>query len=310
MLRLKGTWQARIASPDPQPGNASILFFLRWLLLHGLQQDNVLNRYDRFVITRSDFVWLCPHPPLSVLDKDAIWFPDGENWGGLTDRHLVVSRADVVNCLNIIEDILLQPIQLYEGMKDLPTYDPLNCRSTDRLTRPFGEGPDTPVSIDRPGASATTAAGNGWNIEQFLQHHLRRKGLLHKVKLFPYVMYLARSVRDDGSRTWSLGRYEPSAGHFVKYEDEFRTASAYATIIHSRADWETGVWRQFEPSSAARRPESLPHRLRYACVRPYYEMLSALRWTISGSTTMYGLGGFGRLARFFKRMLRRIPKTS
>jgi hypothetical protein len=266
MLRLKGNWQARIASPDPRPGNASILFFIRWLLLNGLQQDNVLDRYDRFVITRSDFVWLCPHPPLSVLDKDAIWFPDGEKYGGLTDRHLVVSRADVVNCLNIIEDILLQPIELYEEMKDLPM-------------------------------------PNGWNIEQFLQHHLCRKGLLHKVKLFPYVMYLARSVRDDGSRTWSLGRYEPAVGHFVKYEEEFHTANAYATIIHSRADWETGVWRQFEPSSAARRPDSLPRLLRYAYERPY-ETYYGIRWELRRP------GRFRRLARFSKRTLRWTPKTS
>jgi hypothetical protein len=253
MLRLKGMWQARIASPDPQPtlydefgqrqvANASILFFIRWLLVYGLQEDNVLDRYDRFVITRSDFIWLCPHPPLSVLDRDAIWFPDGEKYGGLTDRHLVVSRADVVNCLNIIEDILLQPIELYEEMKDLPTYMP-----------------------------------NGWNIEQFLQHHLLRKGLLHKVKLFPYVMYLARSVRDDGSKTWSQGRYEPAVGHFVKYEKEFRVASAYSQIIHSRADWETGVWRQFEPGLVAHRPDSLARRLRYACERRYYETYYRLR---------------------------------
>src|SRR5207342_1797565 len=120
----------------------SILLFCRWLLLHGLQQDDVLGRYDRFVLTRSDFIWLCPHPPLSVLDRGAIWLPDGEHFGGLTDRHLVVSRADVVNCLNVIEDVLLDPIQLYEEMKHQPT----------------------------------------WYIEQFLANHLRRKGLLEKVK--------------------------------------------------------------------------------------------------------------------------------
>ncbi len=147
----------RIRSPDPQPSRASILIFCRWLLLHGLQQDDVLDRYDRFVITRSDFVWLCSHPPLSVLDREAIWFPDGEHYGGFNDRHFVASRADVVNCLNILEDILLHPIQLYEEMKPQPT----------------------------------------WNIEQFLAYHLSRKGLRHKVKLFPYVMYLARSVRDE-----------------------------------------------------------------------------------------------------------------
>ena len=71
----------------------------------------------------------------------------------LNDRHLVASRADVVNCLNILEDILLHPIQLYEEMKSQPTK----------------------------------------NIEQFLAHHLSRKGLRHKVKLFPYVM-LSHSI--------------------------------------------------------------------------------------------------------------------
>ena len=235
MLRIRGNWQGAIRSPDPSPSVSSILFFCRWLLLHGLQQDGVLDRYDRFVITRSDFVWLCPHPPLSILDRDAIWFPDGEHYGGLVDRHLVVSRADVVNCLNVIEDILLEPSQLYEELK-------------------YMQGRDVRHN----------------NLEQFLAHHLRRKGLFHKVKMFPYVMYLARPVWDE-SPTWSPGRYESAVGHYVKYGAEYRDASAYATIIHSREDWETGAWRKFDPSLAARHPHSLLRRLQYALERTYYE---------------------------------------
>ena len=103
MLRLKGLWQGKIRSSDPQPSVASIATFCRWLLLHGMQQDDVLDRYDRFVITRSDFVWLCPHPPLSVLERSAIWVPDGEHYGGINDRHVVVSREDVADLLNISE---------------------------------------------------------------------------------------------------------------------------------------------------------------------------------------------------------------
>jgi hypothetical protein len=238
MLQLGGIWRGGIRSPDPhpQPSRTSVHFFCRWLLLRGLQQDGVLDRYDRFVITRSDFVWLCPHPPLSVLDRGAIWVPNGEHYGGLPDRHVVVSRADVVNCLNIIEDILLHPTQLYEEMKDRPT----------------------------------------WNMEQFLQLHLHRKGILHKVKMFPYVMYTARHVHDD-SPTWSRGRYESTVGHYVKYEREFRAANAYATIIQSRADWETGRWREFDPASVAPRPVSSPRRLQYAVERSYYKILSAFR---------------------------------
>lgn len=201
MLRIKGPWQGKIRSPDPQPSASSILPFCRWLLLRGLQQDGVLDHYDRFVITRSDFVWLCPHPPLSVLDRAAIWVPNGEFYGGVPDRHLVVSRADVVNCLNLIEDILLHPTELYEQMKHIPVL----------------------------------------NNEKFLAHHLGRKGLLHKVKLFPYVMYTARS-KDDESLTWSPGNYEPTVGHYVKYPKEFRAASSYAAIIRNRADWEKRAW--------------------------------------------------------------------
>ena len=260
---FKGEWQGRIRSPDPQPSASSIGFFCRWLLLHGLQHDDVLDRYDRFVLTRSDFVWLCPHPPLSVLDPSAIWVPNGEHYCGVNPRHSVVSRADVVDCLNVLEDILLRPIQLYEEMKHKPT----------------------------------------WNFEQFLAHHLSRKGLLHKVKLFPYVMYLARPVSDD-SPTWSPGSYEPTVGHYVKYESEFRAASAYATIIRSRADWENGAWKQFDPWSATSPPLSLPRRLRFACERTYYvigpKILPALRRS----------GRVGRFVRFCKRRLRPVPASA
>jgi hypothetical protein len=254
MLRIKGYWQGRIRSPDPQPTASSILLFCRWLLLHGLQQDNVLDRYDRFVITRSDFVWLCPHPPLSVLDPGAIWFPNGEHHSGLNDRHLVVSRADVMNCLNVIDDILLHPTELYEEMKHQPSM----------------------------------------NDEELLAHHLGRKGLLQKVKQFPYVMYTARYVHDE-SYTFSPGLYEPEVGHLVKYRSEFRAARAFATIIRSRADWENGAWMQFDPTQVVFRPVSLLRRVRNTCLSAYYRILSALRRPGQGN----------RFRNFYERTLRR-----
>ena len=259
MLQIKGNWQGRIQAPDPQPGSGSILLFCRWLLLHGLQQDGVLDRYDRFVITRSDFVWLCPHPPLSVLDRGAIWFPNGEHYGGLTDRHLVVSRADVVSCLNLIEDVLLRPIQLHDEMKHKPK----------------------------------------WNIEQFLAYHLHREGLLSKVRLFPYVMYTARSADDDyPTRSRGYGYYEPALEHYVKYREEFRTASAYSTIIRSRADWENPVWIQSDPGFAVPGPVSLSGRPPNTWERFYYhspKIWSALRRP----------GRVGRFVRFCSRIVRR-----
>jgi hypothetical protein len=241
MLQIKGLWQGGIQSPDPQPSYSAILPFGRWLLLRGLQQDEILDRYDCFVLTRSDFVWLCPHPPLSLLDRSAIWVPTGTeatawpDYGGLNDRHLVVSRADVVNCLNVIDDILLHPTEYFNELKNKTLND-----------------------------------------EQLLAHHLARNGLLDKVKRFPNVMYLARDVNDDES-TWSSGHYEPAIGHYVKYRDEYRAASGYAMIIRSHADWENGAWKKFDYSTVADRPASLLRRLQYSWEAPYYKILSALR---------------------------------
>jgi hypothetical protein len=247
MLGIKGYWQGGILSPDPQPTASAIMQFCRWLLLHGMQQDQILDRYDRFVITRSDFVWHCPHPPLSILDPTAIWVPEGEDHQGLNDRHLVISRADIVKGLNMIEDVLLHPTELYEEMKHQPT----------------------------------------WNDEQFLAHHFLREGLLSKVKRFPYVMHTGRPLHDK-TPTWSPGRFEPAVGHFVKYADEFRLATAYATVIRSRADWEDGEWKKFNPRSAVFPPMPFLRKI-------YYQMLWLLRPPQRVS----------RLVRFGKRLLGR-----
>jgi hypothetical protein len=229
LLRVKGIWQGGIKSPWPQKSAAAMLPFCRWVLLQGLQQDGVLDQYDRFVITRSDFIWLCPHPPLSILDRDALWFPDGEHWGGINDRHLVASRNDLVGCLSLIEEILLRPTELFEQLKDKEL-----------------------------------------NGEQLFHHLLARKGMLRKAKFFPYIMYLARAVSDK-SPTWTRGRYEPACGHFVRYEDEFRRARAFATIIRSRADWEHGQWRKFRPELAPPPQVTMPRRLWHLCKYFYYE---------------------------------------
>ena len=49
-------------------------------------------KYDRVVFSRIDFLWLKPHPPLSLLHPQHIWVPMGETYGGVNDRHAVMSR--------------------------------------------------------------------------------------------------------------------------------------------------------------------------------------------------------------------------
>jgi hypothetical protein len=235
LLRHQGTWAGRIDSATPHPSASSILVFSRWLLLQNLVRDDVLDRYDRFVITRSDYVWLCPHPPLSILDRQKIWVPDDHHWSGINDRHAIVSREHVVSFLNGLEDILLKPDELMSDM----------------------------------------GQRESWNDEQLLALHLQRENVLRSVREFPYVMYAAHAV-SDLSPTWARGRYEPSVGHYVKYESEFRAARAMATVVRSRADWEQGHWKQLDMNATHEPAWTLRQRITHRLDRSRVSVLDQL----------------------------------
>jgi len=49
-------------------------------------------RYQRVIWSRLEMVWHHPHPPLHVLDPNCVWIPGGEDFGGINDRHAVLSR--------------------------------------------------------------------------------------------------------------------------------------------------------------------------------------------------------------------------
>ena len=68
-----------------------IRIFLHWFLLKNLKEQNLINKYDKFIITRSDFIFKLPHPQIDLFDDKYIWFPDGEHYRGLSDRHVVIS---------------------------------------------------------------------------------------------------------------------------------------------------------------------------------------------------------------------------
>ena len=185
-----------------QPYMYAALIYFRWLLRHKIYQNGLLDRYDRFVITRSDYLWACPHPPLSVLPRENIWFPDGEYHAGITDRHMVVSghHADSLNrdfekTLGLIDDIVCSP---------------------DDLMRRFGGYSD-------------------FNIERYLHFQLKSHELMDRVRMFPYVMYTVRGDRDSHTdRTpgvWNGQMY-------IKSAKEYDSAMKWQQVLRIKADWE------------------------------------------------------------------------
>jgi hypothetical protein len=154
-LKIKFQFLGGIQDPQNQhPGSAGILIFFRWFLLQNLIHFDLINQYDRFVITRSDFIYQLPHPKLELMQDSYIWIPDSEHYGGYTDRHVVLSRRHVEPYLNILTNMILRSNEYFHKMRHK----------------------------------------DDWNLEQFIYFHLEQNDVRRYVKEFPYIMYSVRGV--------------------------------------------------------------------------------------------------------------------
>jgi hypothetical protein len=91
-------------------GTGGILLAMRWLLQQRLVEHQVLEKYDRLLITRSDYMYLCDYPsPPSFLDSRFAWLPCGQDWDGITDRQLLVPAAQAMRFLNVTQQLLCDP---------------------------------------------------------------------------------------------------------------------------------------------------------------------------------------------------------
>ena len=162
LLMIKDYWlggiEGSITKTSPgKRGSAAILIFFRWFLLKSIKEKNLIKKYDRFIITRSDFIWNIPHPKMKYLDSEYIWLPNGEFYGGVTDRHAVLSKSNLESYLNIIELIVSKPKYLISKM--------LNH--------------------------------NRWNMEKYILLNLKLNKKKRLIKFFPYISFTVRNDQTD-----------------------------------------------------------------------------------------------------------------
>jgi len=95
---LHGQHNGLAGGLDTHRGSGSIIFAFR----HFLQTNcfDILNSYDRIILTRSDHFYLYKHP---ILPNDRIWIPQGEDWGGVTDRCHIFPSSLIKQMLGVIE---------------------------------------------------------------------------------------------------------------------------------------------------------------------------------------------------------------
>jgi hypothetical protein len=192
-LKIKDQFLGGIKDNKEQhPGSAGILIFFRWFLIKNLIENDLINKYDRIVITRSDFVYQLPHPKVDIMNENYIWIPDCEYYNGYTDRHVVLSKNNIESYLNILNNIVLKSNEYFIKMKNK----------------------------------------NDWNLEQLIKFHLDQNNVLHLVKEFPYVMYSVRNINgstrwQQGTYSNEFGyfiKYQSEYDKSSYYKNEFKNS--------------------------------------------------------------------------------------
>jgi hypothetical protein len=89
-------------------GSGAIIFMARFWLSQRIAEINLTDHYDRFIVTRSDFFYKCPQN-LRDYDPRYVWVPAGEDYGGITDRHVIAPSGLIHKVLNILPPLLKHP---------------------------------------------------------------------------------------------------------------------------------------------------------------------------------------------------------
>jgi len=103
-LGIDGNWQGGLKGI---PGSGMHLNYNYFKLNERLKSLNIQRKgYQRFIVTRTDFQWLAPHPPLQLLHQNLAWIPEGEDYHGYNDRHVVCSARNINGYLNFFDALI------------------------------------------------------------------------------------------------------------------------------------------------------------------------------------------------------------
>jgi hypothetical protein len=127
---IPGQWAGFVgACPTKGSSSFGLLLAFRWLVSQKVLSLNLQNQYDYFVLSRSDFLYLCNHFDVTNLKDDYIYVPSGENYGGWTDRHVVASTKMFLRAINITQDLVCNSDHWYNTITSSGSTD-INLETT------------------------------------------------------------------------------------------------------------------------------------------------------------------------------------
>lgn len=96
-------------------GSSGILLAYRYLTSLKLIEHSLVDYYEWFIYTRSDYTYLCHPPSIAKFSSAFVYVPYGEGYGGVTDRHTYIPAHRVLQVLNITTDIVVNWKIWYES---------------------------------------------------------------------------------------------------------------------------------------------------------------------------------------------------
>lgn len=160
LVGIRGNWLGEIdEAGTKRPGSAARCLYLRHHALAMIRALGLEKKYRWFILTRSDHLYRFDHPPLRLLDPRRVWIPRGEDYEGITDRHVVFAPAFLRGVLGVLDDLLSAPSVYRRHM----------------------------------------AGRGDWHLESFLKLAFITSGMYRDTRRFPRVMYLVRSAETDTS---------------------------------------------------------------------------------------------------------------
>jgi nucleoside-diphosphate-sugar epimerase len=119
LCQIPGIMLGGVNNCGNNAGSGGILLSFRLAVHNKLSELKLWDKYEYFMFTRSDYVYLCPHQNPKTFEardvNNAIFIPEGEDYGGITDRHLVANSHNFFKAVNIGPDLVCKS-QLYNSM--------------------------------------------------------------------------------------------------------------------------------------------------------------------------------------------------
>jgi hypothetical protein len=179
-------------------GSGLIVMYWREILRQHIT-ESIIDEYEWFVITRSDFLWEIEHPKIEMLNKNTIYLLDGEKYSGISDRHIIFSKDSAKKCFEFAKPIFGEALRVKEELIE------------------------------------QQLVGSHLNPERYLLFITNKFGLNQNLRFIPYLGF---TIRHEQTKTrWSSGVLDPDRNYYIKYPGELAAVTANKLQLRSEEDW-------------------------------------------------------------------------